>query len=67
MSNFDASISSLIYHLRALADEMSAENADPQAAHVLNAILDLRKAYSSGYRAELDRQDRERLEALRNA
>lgn len=63
---FDVSLAALIHHSRQLANEMAMENQDEQAAHVMNAILDLRKAYSAKYQAELDRKDRERVEALRS-
>ena len=61
----DISVATLIHHCRALANEMAMENADEQAAHVMNAILDLKKSFSPEYQAELDRMDLERLERLR--
>ena len=63
----DISVATLIHHCRALANEMAMENADEQAAHVMNAVLCLRKAHSREYKDELERIDRVKLEALRAA
>ena len=64
---FDVSVAALIHHCRMLANEMALEDADEQAAHVMNAILDLKKSYSAEYQAEMAKKDLERLEQLRNA
>lgn len=61
----DGSIHVLIRELRTLANELSAEDQDVRAAHVMNAMLNLRLALSAEYRAELDRMDIKRLESLK--
>ena len=61
----DGSISVLISHMRELITQLAEDGQDERAAHVMNAILDMRKAFSVQYQAELDRLDRKRAEALR--
>lgn len=73
MSQFDERISTLIEYCHALVDDMARQDDAKAAvdnlrgAHVMNAILDLRKAWSPEKQEEQRQKGIRKLERLRAA
>ena len=65
MTPRDIQIAAAMGELIKVADSLAANGEETAAAHVYNAILNLRRAYSAEYRAYLDWQDLAVLNSLR--